>query len=717
MMIKYLFTIILLLFTAGYISASQINSHDLTIDFTLQEHSFTIVDVMEIGHDGNGKIDLLINNDFSVDKIRINDKKAKFKEFPEYDWSGFQENFTGDDSVYFGRAKMLQIKLKSKFRKADKLKLEIRYSGVIYDTVSAASFSRVNIADQTIGTIGEKGVYLSPEAVYYPCMAEGMPRFSVTTRLPERWHSVTDGRLVSHRTNGGISETRWESPHPTDGLYISAGIYYIQKEECGDIDIYGFFFPEDSLLAKQYASACVDYIKLYEDLIGPYPYSKFAVVENFFPTGYGMPSWTLLGQRVVHLPWIVNISLGHEICHNWWGNSVFVDYEKGNWCEGLTTYCADYLYKERESESAAADYRTGQLKEYLDYVTPETDFPLTEFTGRTETYTRAIGYGKSAMVFHMLRKLIGDEDFWESLGDLYNRQIWQKTSWDDIQQVFEDNYGDDLEWFFNQWVKSTGAPELSIVNASLDKFQERYIVNLEIEQPLEPFILNVPITIHFNDTIETRWSEISPGVHKFAFAFDKKPEAAGVDINCDVFRELDRDELPPSLSEVLGSSSLVIANPSAGDTSVTAAYQSLASQLNRKGDAVVKFDTEITDEDIAQNSIIIMGKPGQNALFEKLLTMGVEWDKWAQLKRHDGGFSLMGRDFIGDDASIIIVLRNPLNPDNSIAVFAANSPEEIERTGVKLVHYGKYSYLAFQGGRNLLKGKWMVTENPMMRKF
>ena len=70
---------------------------------------------------------------------------------------------------------------------------------------------------------------------------------------------------------------------------------------------------------------------MYRQLIGPYPYGKFALVENFWETGYGMASFTLLGPQVIRFPFILNSSYPHEILHNWWGNSVFVDYASGNW--------------------------------------------------------------------------------------------------------------------------------------------------------------------------------------------------------------------------------------------------------------------------------------------------------------------------------------------------------------------------------------------------
>jgi len=71
-------------------------------------------------------------------------------------------------------------------------------------------------------------------------------------------------------------------------------------------------------------------------LIGPYPYSKFALVENFWETGYGMPSFTLLGPSINPVPVHHHLVYPHEILHNWWGNGVFVDYATGNWSEGLT---------------------------------------------------------------------------------------------------------------------------------------------------------------------------------------------------------------------------------------------------------------------------------------------------------------------------------------------------------------------------------------------
>ena len=106
----------------------------------------------------------------------------------------------------------------------------------------------------------------------------------------------------------------------------------------------------------------------YSGLFPPYPFKKFAVVESFLPTGYGMPSFTLLGSAIIRLPFIPHTSLGHEFVHNWWGNSVFIDATLGNWAEALTSYTADHLYAEKRGKEEAVRYRKRLLGGYKSYA-------------------------------------------------------------------------------------------------------------------------------------------------------------------------------------------------------------------------------------------------------------------------------------------------------------------------------------------------------------
>ncbi|WP_243688632.1 hypothetical protein [Geotalea toluenoxydans] len=160
---------------------------------------------------------------------------------------------------------------------------------------------------------------------------------------------------------------------------MSAGPYVIQERQLGHLDIYTYLYPQNAGLGKKYLDAAVKYIGMYTELFGPYPFDKFAAVENFFPTGYGYPSYTLMGGTVIRLPFIVDTSFPHEIAHCWWGNGVQVDYREGNWSEGLVTYLADYLLEEKKSPAAARDYRLRLLSDYSSLVKADRDFPLQKF--------------------------------------------------------------------------------------------------------------------------------------------------------------------------------------------------------------------------------------------------------------------------------------------------------------------------------------------------
>ena len=104
------------------------------------------------------------------------------------------------------------------------------------------------------------------------------------------------------------------------------GPLVVYRESAGAVEALVYLRQKDDALAGKYLEATAQYLEMYRGLIGPYPYGKFALVENFWETGYGMPSFTLLGPQIIRFPFILTSSYPHEILHNWWGNSVFVDY-------------------------------------------------------------------------------------------------------------------------------------------------------------------------------------------------------------------------------------------------------------------------------------------------------------------------------------------------------------------------------------------------------
>jgi len=315
------------------------------------------------------------------------------------------------------------------------LQMTILYSGIFDDPVPVRPLNTDNPGYGVTGTISPKGSFLLAGAGWYPELISSRAIYRVTVNAPAGLIAVTAGRSRGHSTENGKTISIWEVDYPVRGLTLSVARYVVEEKSVGKVTAATYLLPQNQDLAASYLGATAGYIALFSDLFGPYPFEKFAVVENFFPTGFGFPSYTLMGGTVLRLPFIVHTSLGHEIAHCWWGNGVYVDYDTGNWSEGLTSYVADYLFKEMKSEKAALDARRQWLRNFATLVRPDNDFALNRFQSRYNPVTKTIGYDKSAMVFHMIRQLIGEEAFWGSLRDLYRDRLFRPTSWADLQRA------------------------------------------------------------------------------------------------------------------------------------------------------------------------------------------------------------------------------------------------------------------------------------------
>lgn len=514
--------------------------------------------------------------------------------------------------------------------------------------------------------------------------------------LMENWHPATEGNSY-YRLNAilpaefeGISEAdeieiteRADSSreflfafnHPIRNLTLIAGRYHIEKESHGEIDIYTYFFAEDSGLSKTYREYTKKYLDMYEKSIGKYPFRRFSVVENFLPTGYALPTFTLLGKTVIKMPFIVETSLGHEILHQWFGNLVYIDDKSGNWAEGLTTYLADHMYEELKGRGW--DYRKNMLITFQSHVTEGKDFPLQEFKGRTDKASAAIGYGKSAMVFHMLRKMVGEEIFFSSLRRFVEKNSFKAASWAELRDAFESGYGQKLDWFFRQWVDESGVPEIEIKNLELKYRGAKMIVSFTVNQKVKNYKIHLPVVLKLREGGEVRKVfeiEKETTSLEMEIGSDERPVALTIDDNYDLFRKLSDEEFPPVISRLLGDDKKTFVLPRGREGE----FNGLSEFLKQEGFAEKK-EAEVSYEDIKNSSLLIPGT--ETSLVKRLL---------GKLEEQTADFTLITKE-------------NPLNKNRVIVVIESLSSQEITKYMQRVTHYGKYSSLSFKDNRNILK--------------
>ncbi len=545
--------------------------------------------------------------------------------------------------------------------------LIIRYEGIFREDKAAH--------DTNYGAVGsiidERGISLT--GTWYP-QTEGLSKYKLRAVLPSGYEAVSEGERIKKSVKDGKTEFIFEFPYPVDGInLIAMNRYEIIKDSFNNIEVYAYFFREDIELARKYIEYTKNYLKLYENLVGKYPYKRFSIVENFLPTGYSMPTYTLLGQDIVRLPFIVETSLGHEILHQWFGNLVYIDYEKGNWAEGLTTYLADHLYEEQKGKGW--EYRKQALIDYSSYVNDKNEFPIKNFMGRTDFSSKSIGYGKTAMVFHMLKNIVGDDVFYKSLMDFINKNRFKRASWDDIKDVFGKTYKKDLNWFFKQWVDIAGMADLYIEDFNIKQNGNKYEVIINIGQRGRVYTMDIPLTIYYRDGFKKKvWVRADKVKAGLTLTLDSVPERVVMDEDYDIARKLSNNELPPVISRLLGDDKIMIVLP-AGNREV---YRAVIDSFKGKG-AVEKEIRDIKDSDIKSSSLVMLGS--DNSVIERL---------YGSIDKIDAGFNLT-------------IKNNPWNQKKVVAVFSAKSKEEADAAFRKIFHYGKYSVLSFDNGRNIYK--------------
>jgi hypothetical protein len=594
----------------------------------------------------------------------------------------------------FAPVKQYKIKLKTA---QDRLKLH--YSGYIQKKKNRRP--NMNGFDQmaNTGIISNQGVFLNISSFWFPVINDQPVVFTLSTSLPDGWSSVSQGTL--------LSENRWYQPKPQDDIYLVAGKYHLFKRPNDIAEAQVYLRQPDQELAQLYLKTTEDYLQLFSKLLGPYPYSKFAMVENFWESGYGMPSFTLLGPRVLRLPFILHSSYPHEILHNWWGNSVFVDYSQGNWSEGVTSYLADHLIKEQRGQGS--QYRRDTLQRYADFVTDNREYSLKDFRGYDGHASQAIGYGKTMMLLHMLRQHLGDKSFLAGLQLFYKQNLFKVASFEDMRLAFETVSKKNLSTDFIQWTSRTGAPALKIADVAATKENSSYTLSFRLMQTQEedPYLLRVPVYIQTE-------GESEPVVKTITFferettrriSLQRRPLSLQVDPLFDLFRQLDPSEIPSSLGQLFAAENPLIVLPSNADRETREAYRKLANGWRKRNRKIKTVWDNRINQIPDDRAVWIFG---QNNLLADQFIQSMEK---LPASMQNQTLKITDKEFAVAENSFVLTSRKSTTAGwlhcHSLAAFAG-----LER---KLPHYRKYSYLVFSGNNPDIKskGQWPMNKSSL----
>jgi hypothetical protein len=526
--------------------------------------------------------------------------------------------------------------------------------------------------------ISEAGSFV-PSPYWWPGARPASGEYRLSISVPPGHIAIASASMVAEQSSDehyrAIFEGRFEDGLPT----IFAGPYTVTEQERNGVRLRTYFHPGAEGLARPYLDQAADYIDGYVREIGAYPHPGFAIVSSPLPVGLGFPGIAYVSQRILPLPFMRTRSLAHEVLHNWWGNGVWPDYASGNWSEGLTTYMADYRLAELAGAEAAREMRFGWLRDF-NAVTEERDTPVRAFTARDHGASQAIGYGKVAMIFHMLRREIGDGAFAAFLRRFWREYAGKQASWDDIAAIAGDGFGE----YFAQWTERRGAPDLRIERADIEHAGGRWRLSLSIGQD-DPFYgLTVPVSVVMESGRRDLTLRLDGDEGGLMAEFDTKPLEVSVDPNFHLFRRLAEGEAPPILRDVmLDDAAVLVVLGDAED--LRAEANTLAGRVLRRAVREVPLAeaTGLPTIAIGLSDDIEVLASTPSSIADRGTARG-----WAA--RGDDGASLL--------------------------VVAADDLAALRALGRPLPHYGSRSYVVFDGPKAIDKGLWPPSPNHALRR-
>ena len=706
-----MFKNILILFLSLTTISTEINAQNAPIFHkikTVLEPSNSFIDIYDsitIRSNTDKELTFNLNSSFVIYSHSKNIELTKIK-------STFMTDEQGMDRDGANKEKsdeITQYKLKFKKQFAS---FFIKYKGNINSPIKQSMENYQRGFSESSGIISDIGVYLAGSTNWVPDFQKGLLTYTLDIVLPENWKAVSQGDRTSTKHVTEKNLETWICNEPQEEVFLIAAKFFEYSNELDNkVKAMAFLRTKDDALAGKYLEVTEQYMAMYEKIIGKFPYSKFALVENFWETGYGMPSFTLLGEKIIRFPFILHSSYPHELLHNWWGNSVYVDFKTGNWCEGLTAYLADYLIKEMRGQ--AVEYRRNTLQKYVDFVSEHNDFPLINFASRHDASSEAVGYGKSMMFFHMLRNKMGDENFIKGLQDFYEKNKFSSAGFDDIRISMEKFYKQQsLNSFFDQWLQKKGAPKIELYESELIDSNK---VKVKVRQISNYGYYTLEIPVYLTSTKGTKKFNLN-SESEFAeqiFSYDGTLERIDIDPFFDLFRIVDPDEVPPALSKILGSNDNILIIPSQCEKNKLALYSEFAEKW-KNSNSSISFKI-IKDDELANLPKIetawIIGS--ENRFFEEFKN---------ELKSYSSE-SIKGNEITSIDnlnnKDEIITVYEPSNHNKQLIFININNEKSLDGLIRKLPHYGKYGYLGFEGDEpvNFLKGQWLSNKSPLTKLY
>jgi hypothetical protein len=407
--------------------------------------------------------------------------------------------------------------------------------------------------------------YIKSSTLWYPRLGRNRSPYELTFKTPKQYDFITIGKKIEDATEDGYRISRWKQTAPVITASFNLGpfkVYEMDIPNAPPITVYmselahreiahhlieHYGIASGKNMEKQVGADVANSIQLFEHLFGKFPGEALNVTEIPFGHAEAFPG-------LLHLPWSTfqltddwgedEILRAHEVAHQWWGVTVGCETYHDMWlAEGFAQYSGlwymQWIKKDTKRFFKILDEWKNDILSNRKYVLgsgveagPIWLGPRTSST-LTEGDYFLIVYKKGAYVLHMLRnmlidlKTMNEDAFIAMLEDYYETYKYKDASTDDFKQIVEKHIGQDMDWFFEQWIYGTAIPTYLISYRAFEQPDGKYLIKLRVKQEEVPegFKMYVPITIKFKgDQLARLRFTIDKPYEEFSIPSPLKPE-------------------------------------------------------------------------------------------------------------------------------------------------------------------------------------------------
>ncbi len=299
---------------------------------------------------------------------------------------------------------------------------------------------------------------------WWPCkqvLTDKADSMDIYITHPSQYKAASNGVLISETIIADKKITHWKHKHPITPYLIAFAVTnysvysdYVPLNQGNPIEVLNYVYPEDLDYAKESTPKVIEIMQLYNSLFIDYPYKNEKYGHAQFGWGGGMEHQTMsfMGSFGFYL-------IAHELAHQWFGDYITCGSWGDIWLnEGFATYC-EGLTVENGLTNDSWDY---WKKSKIDYITslPSGSVYVSDTTSDNRIFDGRLSYAKGGMVLHMIRGQIGDDAFFAAIQNYLTDSKLSNAfaSTKDLQQHFENESGEDLSAFFEDWVYGEGYP-------------------------------------------------------------------------------------------------------------------------------------------------------------------------------------------------------------------------------------------------------------------